>query len=59
MGNVGAPLRRMGTNDFDTLDEDSVIFSNDPLSTMATPTTEQQTLLPRRWVMVIFHRGGH
>ena len=36
IGNIGAPLRQLGSTDIDTLEEEEeIVFSSDPLSTMA------------------------
>ncbi|KAJ3483380.1 hypothetical protein NLI96_g6351 [Meripilus lineatus] len=50
MGNIGAPLRHIGSSDLDSLDDESILFSSDPLSTMAIPDTpsDQETLLLNR-----------
>lgn len=51
MGNIGAPLRHIGSSDLDSLDDESILFSSDPLSTMAIPDTpsDQETLLLNRY----------
>ncbi|KAJ3477134.1 hypothetical protein NLI96_g10674 [Meripilus lineatus] len=41
LGNIGAPLRPLGSNTSDSLEDERVIFSEDPLSVMAAPEASE------------------
>lgn len=51
IGNIGAPLRRLGSTSSDFLDDEEIIYSNDPLSVMAIPEPfeDQEKLLSTRY----------
>ncbi|KAJ3477133.1 hypothetical protein NLI96_g10675 [Meripilus lineatus] len=41
LGNIGAPVRPLGSNTSDSLEDECIIFSEDPLSVMAVPETSE------------------